>query len=490
MKVSLYQKLALSLLGVFILIVGAFILVIQILNSITRDQAEQELHHALAEHLVHDNPLLSRGQYDKEALENLFHSMMVLGPNFEFYILDNSGKILIYSAKPGEVIREKIDLRPIQSVLNGRIGYPTYADDPRSDQQKVFSAAPIIKDGNTTGYLYVIIGGQKYDTIFAAIRDNEQAQLIGILVAASLLFLLVILLLVFSFFVKPVKQLSCQVSQLSVKQLDKKLPLIKTVDNGVEVTELSMVFNELITQVNSQFEQLDSVDKERRELLAHLSHDLRTPLASLQGFLETIQLKQSHISSDELSRYIQRCLKNAVSLKGFVDQIFELAHLESGEITVTKEKFPLADLLFDMVDKFSPAAKRKGISIDVELDKEELVIHTDIAKLERILTNLIENAIRHTPLNGKVCLGAVIDEASHSVSLIIRDNGTGLDDKELPFLFDARYRGKQSVDDENRHIGLGLTITRKLVKLLGSEIKAGNNPDGGASFTIGLPIQA
>ncbi|TQV86454.1 sensor histidine kinase [Aliikangiella coralliicola] len=488
MKVSLYQKLAISLVLGFVLIAGTFVVIMQRLEAISRDQAEQELHQELAAHLVHDNPLLANGEHDQKALENLFHSMMILGPNFEFYVLDLDGNILTYSAKPGEVIRDKVELEPIQMWLDGRMSMPVYAADPRSDQAKIFSAAPIVKDGKTRGYLYVIVGGQIYDSIFSGIKNNEQIQLVGIMAIASVLFLITIILFSFQFFVSPLKRLTCQVKTLKSDGFNKKITPIYNENSGLEVAELSSAFNELISQVNNQFELLSKVDTERRELLAHLSHDLRTPLASLQGFLETIQLKYPNSSESEIQSYVKRCLKSARSLKGFVDQIFELAHLESGHVTVNFETFPVADLLYDLVDKFSIAAQQKGIELAVELDSENVQVITDIAKLERVLSNLIENAIRHTPKNGQIYLSAVQDNSSQQAVIAVRDNGTGIKQDELPYLFDARYRGKHAIDDGSRHIGLGLTITKKLINILGSEIKADNNPDGGAKFKFNLPL--
>ncbi len=487
MKISLYQKLSISLLTIFLLVIVTLVIITQSFEAISRDKAEQELHQNLATHLVHDNPLLSEGEHDQQALENLFHSMMILGQNFEFYILDSTGKILFYSAKPGEVVRQSVNLEPIKWLLNKHMSYPIYAEDPRSDQRKIFSTAPIMKQGKLRGYLFVIIGGQIYDSIFNNIKDNESVQLIGVIAVSSLVFLLLILLISFHFFVRPLKRLSLEVKNLSDSGFDKQLQPIDEVSKGLEVSELSNAFNHLISQVNLQFKQLESVDSERRELLAHLSHDLRTPLASLQGFLQTIKLKQDSLTQQQINAYISRCLKSSQSINGFVNQIFELAHLESGQVTINLENFPIAELLYDTIEKFSIASERKHISISLEIANEDLMITTDIAKLERIMSNLIENALRHTPKNGKIWIYVISDETENQFQLIVKDNGTGIKQDELPYLFDARYRGKQAVDDGDRHIGLGLTITKKLVTLLGSDIKAGNNPEGGANFQFGLP---
>lgn len=486
---SLYQKLAVSLLVVFVLIIGTFFCVSRSLEAISRDKAEQELHKDLAAHLVHDNPLLSDGAHDKAALENLFHSMMILGPNFEFYVLDTKGNVLTYSAKPGEVIRDKIDLAPVKSMVTESMSYPIYAEDPRTEKQKIFSAAPIVKDGKTRGYLFVIIGGKIYDSIFNNVRNNDEVQFIGTITLASILFLLFSLLVIIRIFVKPLKNLTAQVRE--VRRSDSaSLPLVDEAKSGQEVNELSTAFNQLISQVNEQIEKLSSIDNERRELLAHLSHDLRTPLSSLQGFLETIQLKDCSTNQEEFKVYVERSLKSAQSLKGFVDQIFELAHLESGQVNLSQEKFPIAELLYDMVDKFSVEAEKKEIDIQVKLDNESLLVSADIAKLERVLTNLMENALRHTAPFGSITIQATFDKKSQEIELAVKDNGTGIDQEELPYLFDPRYRGNNAIEDGKRHIGLGLTITRKLVSLMGSEIKAGNNEKGGAKFFFSLPVLA
>ena len=487
MKISLYQKLSISLLAIFLLVIVAIVFITQSFEAISRDKAEQELHQSLAAHLVHDNPLLSEGEHDHEALQNLFHSMMILGPNFEFYILDTNGKILSYSAKPGEVVRQSVNLEPINWLYTNQMSYPIYADDPRSDQKKIFSTAPILTNGKIRGHLFVIIGGQIYDSIFNNIKNNESVQLIGVIAISSLVFLLLILLVSFHFFVRPLKRLSIEVKNLSDSGFDKQLLPIDEVSKGLEVSELSIAFNQLISQVNLQFKQLESVDSERRELLAHLSHDLRTPLASLQGFLQTIQLKQGTLPPQEINTYIARCLKSSRSINGFVNQIFELAHLESGQVSISLEKFPIAELLYDTIEKFSISAEKKNITIALEIANEKQLVTTDIAKLERIMSNLIENAIRHTPKNGNIWINVHFHNKDNQFQLTIKDSGTGINQDELPYLFDARYRGKQAVDDGDRHIGLGLTITKKLVTLLGSDIKAGNNPEGGANFQFGLP---
>lgn len=487
MKLSLYQKLSISLLVVFLCVVIAFAWSFQKLDALSKDQAEQELHSQLAIHLVQDNPLLSSGQLTHESLANLFHSMMILGPNFEFYVLDLQGKILTYSAKPEQVIRQQVDIKPITAYLKKLEQLPVYAQDPRSDTSKIFSAAEIKDKDKTVGYLFVIVRSQLYEGIFSRVKDNGQIQIYALVLIAALIFLFAILLLTFRFLVEPLRKLTKRVKSIEQDGFNEKLTEIPVAKSAKEVEHLTVAFNQMITQINSQFNRLKSVDAERRELLAHLSHDLRTPLASLQGFLETIALKADSLSEEDKASFLKRCLKNARQLKGFVDQIFELAHLESGQVSVALEPLPIAELLYDLLEKFALRADNKGVKMAVELDHDDVQIMTDIGKLERVLSNLIENALRHTPKGGKVSLKLVNIEQSKQVRVIVSDTGTGILPEDLPYLFDPRYRGSQAAEDEQHHIGIGLTIARKLLAVMGSEINVANNADKGAKFSFCLP---
>ena len=363
MTLSLYQKLSISLLLTFVVIVIAFLGVSQRIETLSKDKAEQQLHRQLAEHLVNDNPLLASGKFDSQALKNLFHSMMILGQNFEYYVLDTQGKILNYSASPGVEIREKIDLTPIKLYLKNDQPFPIYAQDPRSAGEKIFSASPIIQAEELKGYLYVIVRSQMYDSIFQQISASGKMQVYGLVVLASIVFLFAILLVSFRFIVAPLRHLTAEVNLL--ERADNSQPLVPIVSQGrsKEVDALTISFNRMIIQINGQFERLKQVDTERRELLSHLSHDLRTPLASLQGFLETIAINHQDLSEKDKQAYLSRCLKNARQLKHLVDQIFELAHLESGQVSTTLELLPIAELLYDLVDKFSLKGRDNSISL-------------------------------------------------------------------------------------------------------------------------------
>jgi len=256
-------------------------------------------------------------------------------------------------------------------------------------------------------------------------------------------------------------------------------------DSQNEVHQLGSVFQQLVAQINKQFEQLKQTDVHRRELLADISHDLRTPLASLQGYVETVSLKGDDLSSSERQSYVETALKNARQLKSLIDQIFELAHLDGGQVSLNLETFNLGELLYDVVAKFSLTAQQKNISISITPPYCDVQVYSDIGKLERVLSNLLENALRHTAAQGEIILQ--VDEVNdNQCQILVKDNGTGIKSEEVAYIFDARYRASNATQKDGKHTGLGLAITKKLLELLQSDIRVKSALGEGTSFSFNL----
>lgn len=484
---SLYQRLALAVCFAFILLASLLFNWSNSLAEQSKLQAEQKLHLQLAEHLAHDNPLLQDGVYDKSALENLFHTLMLLGPAFEFYFLDPAGNIVTYSADPSKIKRKSVDLSPIVELIGDPTALPIFADNPRSlDGKKIFSAAPIYRGDNLQGYLYVIIGGEIHDSIFSQVKSDKYLQQYGSLLVGALLLLFILLLAVFRYFTAPLRKLSKEMQAVKAANFDQTdINLTQwQASSANEVHFLGNTFNGMVTQINQQFSQLTENDRIRRELLTHLSHDLRTPLATMQGYIEILTLKNEQLGLQERSDYLATAARNAQQLKRLIDQIFELAHLEDGQVNINSEVFAVGELLHDIIAKFALKAKSKNIQLTLQPEQCRDLIYSDIAKLERIITNLLENAIRHTPENGKICVQ--ISQQSDKIKVSVIDNGTGISEDDIAYIFDARYRASNAREDSTVHAGLGLAISQKLSRILNSDLIVESKLGEGSSFSITL----
>ena len=488
MKLSLYQRLSLSLFVVFIAVIVVFFFWTQEVEKVTRYESQQQLHLSLAANLARDNPLLQQGVYDPKALENLFHTLMVLGPAFEFYYVDPQGKLLTHSIAPSLIKKHKINLVPLIQLTSNQAPLPIYGDDPKHPtRKKVFSAAPVFNGTQLQGYLYIIVAGERYESTYSQHKGNHQTEFSVVLAIIAFIFLFAVMLGLFRYFTNPLRHLISDINALKAQDFDQsKVQLHKWMPNSQnEVHQLGSVFLEMVEQINNQIERLKKTDANRRELLADLSHDLRTPLSSLQGYIETLAIKGNSTTSEQREKYVNTALKNASQLKKLIDQIFELAHLEGGQVSLNQETFNLTELLYDVADKFSLKAKNKNIKMVIIPEFSNVQVNSDIGKLERILSNLIDNALRHTAENGEISLEiSGINEGE--CYLLVKDNGSGIKEEEVAYIFDARYRASNATSGKGKNVGLGLAITQKLAELMRLDIRVQSKLGEGTSFSLNL----
>lgn len=209
----------------------------------------------------------------------------------------------------------------------------------------------------------MIIGGERYDSIIANLQNSQSMREVALFMFVGLFLLLLALLVLFKYFTTPLRRLSDDMD--CVREADfhrEKLPPNLATWNrnsANEIDRLGCAFTDMLTHIDNQFDQLNKIDSQRRVLLADLSHDLRTPLASLQGYIETLALNEDSLSKEDRRHFVDVSLKNAKNLKHLIDQIFELAYLEGGQVTLHQESFPLGELLHDVAAKFELDAKQK-----------------------------------------------------------------------------------------------------------------------------------
>jgi signal transduction histidine kinase len=232
----------------------------------------------------------------------------------------------------------------------------------------------------------------------------------------------------------------------------------------------------------------EETDALRRELVANVSHDLRTPLASLRGYLQTLQMKEGLLSSEEQRRYVEIASKNTEKLVRLVDELFELAKLESREIVACLEPFNLAELAQDVLQKFELLAEQKRVRLGCQYRDDLPFVMADIGLIERVLQNLLDNALRHTPEGGAVTID--LSPGSRHIVVRVTDTGSGVPEDAMPHIFDRHFRVGADDGMAGHGAGLGLAIVRRIVELHGSSIEATSAPGAGSTFSFPLPIHS
>jgi signal transduction histidine kinase len=254
-----------------------------------------------------------------------------------------------------------------------------------------------------------------------------------------------------------------------------------------EIDRLNAVFRDMAGRIREQLAELERGDRMRRELVANVSHDLRTPLAALHGYLETLVLKGDRLDPEQRRRYLEIATEHSAKLGRRVAELFELAKLDACDVKLQRERFSLSELVQDVVQKFQIEAGRRQVQLHTERDSSLPLIDADIGLVERALENLIGNAVRHTPSNGQVTVS--VDGGESLVRVQVRDTGPGIAPDELPSVFDRFYRCRGG-EANGSGTGLGLAITKKIVELHHGSIQVSSRPDEGAVFTFSLPAAA
>lgn len=206
------------------------------------------------------------------------------------------------------------------------------------------------------------------------------------------------------------------------------------------------------------------VEEARRQLVAAVSHDLRTPLASLRLLVESID--DGVVTGETRDRYLAEIRTHVTVLSGLIDDLFELSRIEAGDISWTMRQVELGDLIGDTVAAMRAPAAERGVRLSAELPGGEVVAQANAEKVQRVLFNLIQNAIRHTPADGSVTVRA--RSVRDGVEVEVADDGEGIPADDGERVFEAFYRGDAARGEDGA--GLGLAISRAIVEAHGGEI--------------------
>lgn len=483
---TLYGRLTAVLLVILTLVGGLFFFAGLVSVRSFLAEVHQKLNRDLAEHLVADSLPMENGEIRDEELEHIFHVLMVINPSIEVYLLDPDGQILAYSAPKGIVVRDQVAVEPIALFLDADKRLPIFGDDPRDPKgEKVFSAAPIGNPVSPDGYLYVVLAGQQWDSAVAMLQGSYMLRLGAAAVATGLLVALIVGLLTFAWITRRARRLEQGMARFRESDFRQHRPVIEpAAARKDEIDRLSHTFDSMAERLVAQLDELEKTDQLRRELVANISHDLRTPLTSLRGFLETLSLKQTTLSDADRQRYLDGAIRQADRLNRLVGDLFELARLESGTQEMEIETLALAELAQDAVQQFRLQARERGVDLQVRVPDGPAMVEGDMGLLARVLDNLIDNGLQHTPDGGQVTLG--LQESPQWISVEVTDTGCGIQPEDLPHVFDRFFR-KHERDPVGDHAGLGLAISKRIVELHGGTIDVESQLEQGTRFCVTLP---
>jgi len=485
---SLYSKFALALFCVFIVLAAVLVFLHLYSTHMYQQETQQKLSKGLAEHIAHKYRLVENGMIYDDRMDHLFQEFMQINPSIEIYAIDPNGKIVRFNIPQEKVIRKQVNLDPVRAYVSGNTDFPVKGSDPRDpDSNKIFSAAPLKDGDNLIGYLYIILEGERYGNIVERLSNNYFVKMSTWVIVTVVIFSMLCALLLFKYLTRRLGVLSKNIEQFRQSNFSMlpHAPVIRG-KQADEVDDLSRSFYEMANRILSQMNKLKQSDIHRRELIANVSHDLRTPLTTLQGYLETLLRKSNELDEEQKKQYLKNAVKHCQNLAKLIAELFELARLDANETRPKLEAFSLPELIHDTMQKFWLLSSQRNITIQTHFDNSVPFVKADVGLIERVIQNLIENAIRYTPDGGQIDIQLVL--SGQSVTVQVRDNGCGIAEKELPMIFDRFYRTEKSRQQSSGGSGLGLAISKRILELHGSHIQAFSKLNEGTVFRFNLPI--
>jgi signal transduction histidine kinase len=257
------------------------------------------------------------------------------------------------------------------------------------------------------------------------------------------------------------------------------------VDGRDEVAALSATFNQMAEQLQAADKKQRELEDLRRDLIAWVSHDLQTPLTSMRAILEA--LTDGVVEEPEMvKRYLLTAQRDVMSLSALIDDLFQMSQLDTGGFPLHRAPSSLRDLVSDTLESFSQLARQHEITLEGHVESDVDPVYMDTQAIGRVLNNLISNALRHTPGNGRISVW--VRRGASGVEVTVSDTGEGIRDQDIPHIFERFYRGDASRSRQRgTGAGLGLAIARGIVQAHGGDIQVQTELGKGTQFTFRLP---
>lgn len=454
-------------------------------NTQHEQETVQRLSMGLAQNIADNTQLMDQAGLRPQAVRDLFDKLMAVNPSVEVYLLSADGRVVGDAAPSGHLKRDHVALGPIRRLLAGA-ALPILGDDPRSDTaMKVFNAAPLRVDGRERGYVYVVLQSEARDALAADVAASSVLRTTLWSMALVALLCLIAGLVAFGLITRPLRCLTDTVRSFDGDNAAAAAALSRTVAPAEagrdEITILEQTFGQMARRIAEQWSELTRQDQQRRELIANISHDLRTPMTSLHGYLETLLVKADGLDAAERRRYLEVALGQSRKVGRLAQTLFELARLESGLIQPDKENFSLPELVQDVFQKFELAAEARGVRLVAHISQDIPAVNADLGMIERVLTNLLDNAIRHSPADSEIDVS--VRRGAGAVDVQVGDRGPGIPAGLRGTLF-TRASALGSGGREGG--GLGLITVQRILRLHGSDIRLLDLPARGAVFEFSL----
>ncbi len=465
--------------------------------AVTQEQeALQRLSHGLARHIVgHWPEVTANGEAAQNSRAELLRMLQAVNPGVQVYLLDADGAVAQYIGPPGMVREHRVNIDAVRAFLAGR-ALPLVGTDPMGGPDRIFSAAmfpPRPGDSRPPGYLYVVLDGPARAAANAGTSPQPAWTSAAWAVAVGMLATLALGSGVLLRLTLPLNRLAKRMHGFGLRQTalpsglgPEPAAVVAVARPRNEVEAIAHTFDALVQRIEAQAAAREAQASAHREVIANVAHDLRTPLTALHGHLEALGQPATVAQPELHQRLVAVALAQSDKVRRLSQQLFELATLQSSDQVLHRERFRLDELVSDTVQKFELASPQRRVALAGQASGP-VDVDGDLHLIERALTNLIDNAVRHTPGTAPVRVSLRCEGPQASVW--VEDEGPG-----LPLELARRLDAGQPVRDPPMPRpgggmgGLGLAIAQRITALHGGRLHTLGAPGGGTRLVMALPL--
>lgn len=468
-----------------------FVVVLRASHQRYHLESDQTVNRGLAQQYIDNNFLLSERPPDAAEVERAIRQLGAVNPRIDIYLIDGVGNIVASSVPESLRVHGPIDVAPILRILRPTERLPILGQDPREpSEQKIFSAAPVAIRELPAKYLYVVLRSPNREAAVSRLQMDYaiSENLAG--VTAVMLSSIIASLVVLRLLTRPLGRLESAMLRFRDSNFSEVMPdePLRAYERGDEIERLASLFAQLAELIRTQVHQMRRTDAMRQEMLTSVSHDLRTPLATMQAQLEALSLHDSALGAEQRRDYLEASIKQCQRLAHLVDQLLQAAKLEGHQVKAELEPLQLADLVQDVVQKFEMAARERNIVLHAEAPDRLPLVLADAGLIERVLDNLIDNALQYTPDAGAVRVA--LSTNGGAVRCSVTDTGCGIAEADRSRIFERFYRVDKSRSGGAGHAGLGLSIVTAILQLHSASLHVDSEIGTGSTFWFDLPRAA
>lgn len=489
---TLYAKL----LVVFLLFCGAMTIVFAVVLRASHQryhlESDQIANRGLAQQYIDNNFLLGERPVDGADVERAVQQLGAVNSGIDIYLLDGVGNIVASSVAEGLRAHGPIDVAPIQRILRGAEKLPILGQDPREPAEpKIFSVAAVNIRDFPAKYLYVVLRSPNHEAAVSRLQTDYAIgeNLTG--VAAVMLSSIVASLVVLRLLTRRLGRLESAMLRFRDSNFSEVMPdeLSRDDERGDEIDRLRTLFAQLAELIRAQVDELRRTDEMRQDMLTSVSHDLRTPLATMQAQLEALMLHDTALGREQRREYLAASVKQGQRLSRLVDQLLQAAKLEGHQVKAEIEPLQLADLVQDVVQKFEMVARERNVILHAQAPDRLPLVLADAGLIERVLDNLIDNALQYSTDGGSVRI--VLSAHGGAVRCSIADTGCGIAAADRSRILERFYRvDKSRSGGAGGHAGLGLSIVTAILQLHAASLHLESEVGAGSKFWFDLPLAA